>query len=290
MVEDARVRVADEALARVVGGDAAARVGAVHGVVVAHQPEPVLEALGEALVDHRAVEDVADRVADRRRAQPLGQLGDELVVDRLVHDRGAQRRAALARGAEAAEQRALDREVEVGVVHDDHRVLAAELQARRLEVAAAELADLAADRARAGEADLVDQPSSSACSRPANVSAPDGLDDVQHAAGHAARVEQPRQRVAQRGGVLRRLPDDGVAAQDRRDEVPGRHGDREVAGGDDRRHADRDAEGEELLVGHLRRHGLPVQAPALAEEEVAGVDDLLDLAAAPPGTACRSRG
>ena len=38
------------------------------------------------------------------------------------------------------------------------------------------------------------------------------------------------------------------------------------------------AEGEELLVGHLRRHGLAVEPPALAEEEVAGVDDLLHLA------------
>ena len=38
------------------------------------------------------------------------------------------------------------------------------------------------------------------------------------------------------------------------------------------------AEGEQLLVGHLRRHGLAVEPPALADEEVAGVDDLLDLA------------
>src|SRR6185503_18783922 len=49
-------------------------------------------------------------------------------------------------------------------------------------------------------------------------------------------------------------------------------------GGDDRGDADRDAEREELLVGHLARDGLAVEAPALAEEEVAGVDDLLDLA------------
>ena len=38
------------------------------------------------------------------------------------------------------------------------------------------------------------------------------------------------------------------------------------------------AEGEELLVGHLARHGLAVEPPALAEEEVARVDDLLHLA------------
>jgi hypothetical protein len=46
----------------------------------------------------------------------------------------------------------------------------------------------------------------------------------------------------------------------------------------DRRHADRHAEREQLLVGHLARHGLAVQAPALGDEEVAGVDDLLHLA------------
>ena len=38
------------------------------------------------------------------------------------------------------------------------------------------------------------------------------------------------------------------------------------------------AEGEQLLVGHLRGHGLAVEPPALADEEVAGVDDLLHLA------------
>ena len=121
---------------------------AVTRVVVADQAEPVLEALGEALVDHRAVEHVLRRVADRRRAQALVEPAHELVVDGLVHDRRAERRAALAGRAEAAEQRALDREVDVGVVHHDHRVLAAELQARRLQVAAAQLADPRADRAR----------------------------------------------------------------------------------------------------------------------------------------------
>ena len=38
------------------------------------------------------------------------------------------------------------------------------------------------------------------------------------------------------------------------------------------------AEGEELLVWHLRGDGLAVEAPALAGEEVAGVYDLLHLA------------
>ena len=246
--------------------------------MVLDQPEPVLEALGEALVDHRPVEDVLGRVADRGRAQALVELGHERVVDRLVDDRRAERRAALPRRAEAAEQRALDGEVDVGVVHHDHRVLAAELEARRLQVAAAQRADLGADRARAGEADLVDEPLVERLLEAGEGVLAGGLHDVEHASGDAAGVEDPRQRVAAGRGVLGRLPDHRVAAQDRRDQVPGRHGDGEVAGGDDRGHADRHAEGEQLLVLHLGRHGLAVQAPALAEEEVARVDDLLDLA------------
>ena len=246
--------------------------------MVADQAEPVLEALGEALVQHRAVQDVLRRVADRRAAQPLVELADVLVVDRLVDDRGAERRAALAGRAVAAEQRALDREVDVGVVHHDHRVLAAELEARRLQVAAAQLADLRADRARAGEADLVDEPLLERALETLERLRALGLHDVEHAAGHAAGVEELGQRVAERRRVLGRLPDDRVAAQDRRHEVPGGNGDGEVAGGDDRGDADRHAEREELLARHLRRHGLAVQPPTLADEEVAGVDDLLHLA------------
>ena len=127
-------------------------------MVVADQPEPVLEALGEALVDHRPVEHVLRRVADRRLLDGLREALHELVVHRLVHDHRAERGAALSGRPEAAEERALDGELELGVGHHDERVLAAELEAGRLHVAPAERADLGADRGRAGEADLVDEP------------------------------------------------------------------------------------------------------------------------------------
>ena len=229
-------------------------------------------------MDHRAVEDVAGRIAHGRRLQPRVEPAHELVVDALLDDRRPERRAALAGGAEAGEQRPLDREVEVGVIHHDHRVLAAELEARRLQVAAAERADLRADRAGAGEADLVDQPVLERPLEPGERLRSVGVDEVEHVARDASGMEQLGERGAGRGGILGRLPDDRVAAQDRRHEVPRRDGDREVAGGDDGRHADRHAEGEQLLVGHLGRDRLPVQPPALADEEIARVDDLLHLA------------
>ena len=108
-------------------------------------------------MDHRAVEHVGDGspIAPPR---PAGEAGAGTRRGRLVHDRGAERRAALPGRAEAAEQRALDGQVEVGVGHHDQRVLAAQLEAGRLQVAPAQLADARADVGRAGEADLVDQP------------------------------------------------------------------------------------------------------------------------------------
>ena len=109
---DASVRVAHEPVPRVVARDAAGAGGARHVVVLADQAEPVLEALGEALVDHRPVQHLLGRVAYRRLLDRAREAAHELVVDRLVHDHRAERRTALPGRAEAAEERALDREVE----------------------------------------------------------------------------------------------------------------------------------------------------------------------------------
>ncbi len=247
--------------------------------MVLDQPEELLEAVGEALVDHRPVQDVLERVADHGLLGGAREAGQEVVVHRLVHDGRAHRRAALAGGAEAAEQRPLHRQVQVGVGHDHQRVLAAQLQARRLQVAPAQLADACTHRARAGEADLVHQVAVQRGLQAGEGGVAVGQHHLQHAVRQAAGLQQAGQRPADLGRVLGRLPHHRVAAQQRRDDVPGRHRRREVPGGDDGRHAHRVAEREQLLVGHLRRHRLAVQAPALTQEEVTGVDDLLHLAA-----------
>ena len=81
-----------------------ARIDATeHRVVVADQPEPVLEALGEPLVDHRAVDHILRRVAHRRVLHRAHEARHELVVHVLVDDHGAERGTALAGCAEAAE-------------------------------------------------------------------------------------------------------------------------------------------------------------------------------------------
>jgi hypothetical protein len=83
------------------------------------------EAFGKPDVEHRPVEHVSERVAHRGRRRRLGEAGDELVVHRLVADHRAERGAPLPGGAEPAEQRPLDREVDVGAGGHDHRILPA---------------------------------------------------------------------------------------------------------------------------------------------------------------------
>ncbi len=105
-----------------------------------------------------------------------------------------------------------------------------------------------------------------------------GKDEVEDAGGQAAGDEQLVEGRRDGGGVFGRLPNGGVAADERRYEVPRRDGDGEVPRRHDGNGPDGDPVGEERLVVHLRRHGLPVQAAPLTEEEVARVDDLLNLA------------
>src|SRR5690606_22206815 len=160
------------------------------------------------------------------------------------------------------------------------RVLAAELQARRLEVAAGELPHPNADSGGSGEADLVDEPLLERALEAGVCLLAVRENKVQDAVGHTtAAGEQLEQRVRHRRGVLRRLPDHRVAGEQSRDDVPRRYGDREVSRGHDRHDTDRIAVSEQLLVRHLARHGLAVEPSAFADEEVAGVDDLAYLAA-----------
>ena len=98
-----------------------------------------------ALVDRRPhVDALVEPVADLQLLGALHQRIDELLVHALLHDDAAGRGAALAGGAERSPQRAFQRQLEVGVVEHDHRILAAQLQRAVLEGLRRFLADDAA--------------------------------------------------------------------------------------------------------------------------------------------------
>ena len=83
------------------------------------------------------------------RLDGAGEPVAERVVDRVEDDDPARRRAALAGVRERRGDRPFDGAVEVGVVADDERVLAAQLHHRLREPAARGLGDRAPRRRRA---------------------------------------------------------------------------------------------------------------------------------------------
>ena len=107
---------------------------------------------------HRDRADLGVRavVGAQRRAALLGEPGEELVVDPLVDVDPLDADAGLAGVGAGAPQRGVGGGVEVGVVVDDQRVLAAGLDQHRGQGLGAGGHHLLAGRGRAGEGDLVD--------------------------------------------------------------------------------------------------------------------------------------
>src|SRR4029453_9383633 len=93
---------------------------------------------------------------------------------------GAQRGAALSGGAETGEQRTLYGQIKVRARCDEKRVLAAQLQARGLQITPGQRTNLAADCRRACEADLVEQPCLQRLLQSGEGRGTVGVDDIEH--------------------------------------------------------------------------------------------------------------
>ncbi len=166
-----------------------------------------------------------ERVADLEPARELGELADEVVVQRRLDEHARARLAALARGVVDRPDRAGQRVVELGVGEDEVRALAAELQDQALDPVGGQAHDLGAGRRRAGEGDLLH------AGVLHEMSADDGprsRDDVDRAGreadlggelGHPQRRERSR-RVG--------LEHHRAAGRERRRQLPGRHHQRVV--------------------------------------------------------------
>ncbi len=108
-------------------------------------------------VDLRADFDrFVEAVADFELFGAGDELRGELGGNSLLQQDAAGGGAALAGGAEGAPERAVEGEIEVGVVEDDLRVFAAHFERDLLEGGGGALRDKRADGAGAGEADGAD--------------------------------------------------------------------------------------------------------------------------------------
>ena len=213
----------------------------------------------------------------------LGERGDEVVVDAGPGEHAGRGGAVLAGVEVAADGDALDGGLDVGVVEDDDRRLAAELEVDALEVARRALGHLHAGADRAGDRDerrrrVLDEHAA-------------GLavagDDVEGALGQELRGElgEEQRRLGRRVGGLE---DDGVARGERRGDLPHRHHHRVVP----RRHLaddpDRLAAHEGGVALHVLPRRLALEHPRGAGEEAQLVEHRRDLLA--PGQRVRLAG
>ena len=163
-----------------------------------------------------------------QRLEPALQLRDRLLVDRLLHEQARAGAADVALVEVDPVDDPLDRLVERGVVEDDVRGLAAELE-RQLRAGAGELAlDRLAHLGRAGERDLVHVVVLDERGARAAV-AGDDVDDSRRQLGLAADVGEEERGQRRRLG---RLQDDRVPGRERRRDLPRQHQEREVPGDD----------------------------------------------------------
>ncbi|MNZ61401.1 hypothetical protein D3C78_794970 [compost metagenome] len=249
--------------------------------LVAGLDQGVLHGLEGLLVDQRADQVALQRVADAHLGVGGLEAADDLVLDRLVGDQAAQGGAALAGGADGAEQDGAHGHVQIGAGRQDHGVVAAELEDAATEAGGDARGDFAAHAGAAGGADQ--HHARVGHQGFAGVAVAD--DQLAEAGrGVAEGLERlVEQRLAGEGGqrgLLRRLPHHGVAADQRQGGVPRPHGDREVEGADHADHAQRVPGLAHVVARALGGDGQAVQLARQADGEVADVDHFLHFAQA----------
>ena len=214
-------------------------------------------------------------------------FSDEVVVDAVLHVDAVGADAGLAHVAELRDHRALDRGIEIGVVEDDERRVAAELEAdllhRRGRLAHQQLADLgrAGEGRRSAPRDGRSAPRRSRCALPVTTLRTPG--------GMPARSASTASASAVSGVSLAGLHHHRAAGGERRADLARDHRGREIPRRDRRDDADRLADDDDAGVGAVARDGLAVDALRLLGVELDERGGVVDLAARLRPAACPAR-
>src|SRR3954447_24362598 len=228
------------------------------------------------VVDERADLHVGlGAAADLHLADLRAELLGEVAGDRARDVEAVRRRARLAAVAHLRDERALDGGVEVGVLEDEERRVAAELHRDAQDLLGRLLDERLADRRRAGERELarprvLDE-------RLRRLARRLRRDDVHHPARQAGLLQDAAEREHRQRRLLGRLDDARAAGGDRRPDLARAHRQREVPRGDEDARADRLLHRQHAPDAGLVDRVAPVDARRLLgvpAEEVRGVRDL----------------
>src|SRR6266705_2481992 len=268
-----------------VGEDGGLEEGTAEGVALAAGQEfrafgervadVLFDFLHRGLVDERALHDAGlHAVADFHRLHLLGGLGIDKDKDLVLHEQAVRAHAGLAGVPVLGGERAFDRGIEVGVVEDDERRVAAELHGSLLHGLRALLEQYLADRGRPGECDFAHQGIGGHFAPDRGGAAGEHAEDTLWNSRALAQFSHRERRVRGRG---RGFQDHGAARGERRARFAGDHGVGEIPRRDRRAHADRLLDDDDALVGLVSGNGVAVDAlPFLREplDEGGAVGDL----------------
>ena len=184
--------------------------------------------------------------ANLEAAHFLGQPGGERVVNPVLNQDAIGAYAGLAAVAVLRGDGALDSGIEIGVVEDDERGVAAELHRNLLDRVGALLDQHAPNFGRTGKGELAHQ-------RVRRQLGPDGGglsgDDVEHAGGDAGPLGQRGHRQCRQRRVVRGLDHYRAAHRQCRSGLAADHRSREIPRRDGRAHADGLLDDDEPAVG-----------------------------------------
>ena len=209
------------------------------------------------------------RITHDEFAHQFGHPGDKVVVEVARHDRASGRRAVLSGIDQRTGHRAVHSRIEVGVVENDERGLAAEFQLSAPTVNRGCRHDLSADGGRSGEGHHID--TGVPGQRGARVGAGPG-DNVEHPVRQARLGRQAGQRQGRQRGEFGGLDDHRAAGRQRRDHLPDRHLQRVVPRRDGADHTDGLPADRRGVVRGILRGGLALEVAGRAGEERDVVD------------------
>jgi hypothetical protein len=207
--------------------------------------------------------------SERQPRHRARQIGDDLLVDLGAGEDAARRRAVLAGVVVAEGAHALDHGVDVGVVVDDHRRLAAELEMRPLDRLGGRFEHAAPGRDVAGQRDHVDAGVRDQ-RRPHRLATSEH--EVEHAGGEQL-GDDLRELQRRERRLLRRLEHHRVPCRQRRRHLPRRHHQRIVPRCDRSDDADGVAADHAGEAREIFARGAAGHAARRAGEEPEAVDD-----------------
>lgn len=209
------------------------------------------------------------RIADDDARHEVRDAVDEFVVERGGDDRPGRRGAVLSAVDDRGRDRTVDRCLQVGVVEDDERRLAAEFELDPCPGGGGLRHHLPADRARPGEGHHVDAGMSGQVCAGIRTGADD---DVENAVGQSGLGGDAGHRQRRQRRDLGRLQDHRATGGECRDDLPHRHLQRVVPGRDGADDADGFTADRRGVVARVLRTRLALEIACDTGEELDVVD------------------